>query len=134
MIRCLFRTLVLSFFSVPGIALAGYDLHITRAAEWTLSSKHPISELEWKTAVASDGQLQMDPTATAENPKTHEVIQVSNPLMASWVDPTSKEKHYFYYFRGEITVKNPSKNAIAKMKAVAKKLSARVQGDDGEWY
>jgi len=134
MFRFLSQILVLSLFSLPSIALAGYDLHITRAAEWALSSKHPISELEWKAAVASDGQLQMDTTATAENPKAHEVIQVLNPLMASWVDPRSKEKHYFYYFRGEITVKNPSKSAIAKMKAVAKKLSARVQGDDGEWY
>ena len=134
MIRFLVRIFVLSLFSLPGIALAGYDLHITRANEWTLSSKHPISENEWKNAVMSDGQLQMNMTATAENPKTHKAIQVSNPLMASWVDPTSKEKHYFYYSRGEITVKNPSKNAIAKMKAIARKLSARVQGDDGELY
>jgi hypothetical protein len=134
MVRILTRIFLLSLFGLPGIAQAGYDLHITRATEWTLSSKQPISEPEWKAAVASDGQLKMDTTATAENPKTHEVIQVSNPLMASWIDPTSKEKHYFFYSRGEIAVKNPSKNAIAKMKAIAKKLSARVQGDDGEWY
>lgn len=134
MIRILVRIFLLSLFGLPGIALAGYDLHITRATEWTLSSKQPISELEWKAAVASDGQLMINTTATAANPKTREVVQVSNPLMATWVDPTSKEKHYFYYFRGEITVKNPSKSAIAKMKAIAKKLSARVQGDEGEWY
>jgi len=134
MIRIFARIFLLSLFGFPGIALAGYDLHITRATEWTMSPKHPISELEWKAAIATDGQLKMDTTATAENPETHEVIQVSNPLMASWIDPTSNEKHYFYYSRGEITVKNPSKNAITKMKAIAKRLSARVQGDDGEWY
>ena len=134
MIRFLAQVLVLSLLSLPGIALAGYDLHITRASGWTLSSKHPISEFEWKTAVTSDDQLRMEMSATAENPKTHEAIQVSNPLMASWVDPTSKEKYYFYYFEGEIVVKNPSENVIAKMKSLAKKLSARVQGDDGEWY
>lgn len=128
------RIFLFSLLSLPGIALAGYDLHITRAVEWTLSSKQPISELEWKAAVASDRQLQMDTIASAENPRTHETIQISNPLMASWVDPTSKEKHYFYYREGAISVKNPSQSAIAKMKAVAKRLSARVQGDDGEWY
>ncbi|MTW11090.1 hypothetical protein GM658_10795 [Pseudoduganella eburnea] len=134
MTNILARLFLLSLFGLPGIALAGYDLHITRATEWALSSKQPISELEWKAAVASDGQLEMDSTATAESPRTREVIQASNTLMASWIDPSSKEKHYFYYFGGEITVKNPSKNAIAKMKAVAKKLAARVQGDEGEWY
>ncbi|WMW82037.1 hypothetical protein RF679_07050 [Undibacterium cyanobacteriorum] len=134
MIHILNRIFLLSLFGFPSIALAGYDLHITRANEWTLSSKKPISERELKAAVASDAELKMDTTASAENPITRERIQVTNRLMASWIDPTTKEKHYFYYFRGEIIVKNPSENTIAKMKAVAKKLSARVQGDDGEWY
>ena len=52
--------------------------------------------------------------------------------MASWLDPATKQKHYFYYSQGEISVKNPSKAAIKKMKSVASKLGAKVQGDDGE--
>ena len=128
------RVFLLSLICFPGIALAGYDLHITRASEWTMSAKHPISKVEWKTIVASDRQLQMDTVAKAKIPQTGEIVRVSNPLMASWVDPISKEKHYFNYTRGKITVKNPSKSAIVKMKTIASKLSARVQGDEGEWY
>lgn len=112
----------------------GYDLYITKAPEWSQSSAHPISEDQWKATVLADGELKMDVTASAQNPRTHEVIQVSNPLMASWIDPGTNQKHYFYYSRGKVIVKNPTESAIKKMKAVALKLGARVQGDEGEWY
>ncbi|PIF13387.1 hypothetical protein CLU94_5497 [Janthinobacterium sp. 13] len=112
----------------------GYDLHITKAGEWSQSSQTPISELEWKSAVAADGLLKMDATATAANPQTREIVQVSNPLMAAWIDPKTNDKHYFYYHRGEISVKNPSGNAIKKMKELAVKLDAQVLGDEGEKY
>ncbi|KAB8048646.1 hypothetical protein GCN78_18040 [Janthinobacterium rivuli] len=123
----------LIFFVFPTIAM-GYDLHITKAGEWSQSSQTPISEVEWKSAVAADGLLKMDTTATAANPQTREIIQVSNPLMAAWIDPKTNDKHYFYYHRGEISVKNPSENAIKKMKELAVKLDAQVLGDEGEQY
>ncbi|MYM94055.1 hypothetical protein [Duganella vulcania] len=112
----------------------GYDLHITKATESSRGSQKPISELEWKNAVAADGLLEMDTTATAINPRTHEIIQVSNPLMASWTDPETNEKHYFSYRRGEISVRNPSENAIKKMKELASRFGAQVLGDEGEIY
>ncbi|WP_332851981.1 hypothetical protein [Duganella sp. S19_KUP01_CR8] len=124
---------VLLLFIFPTIAM-GYDLHITKATEWPQSSQKPISELEWKNAVAADGLLKMDTTAVAINPQTHEIIQVSNPLMASWVDPKTNEKYYFYYRRGEISVKNPSDSVIKKMKELASKFDAKVLGDEGEIY
>jgi len=114
--------------------MAGYDLHITKASEWSESSKRPIAEEQWKAIVAADSELQMDTTVAATNPKTHEIIQVTNPLMASWTDPESNKKYYFYYSRGEVTVKNPSEKAIKKMKALASKIGAQVQGDEGEKY
>lgn len=114
--------------------MAGYDLHITKASEWPESSKQPITEEQWKAIVTADSELQMDTTATAMNPKTREIIQVTNPLMASWTDPKSNQKYYFYYSRGKITVKNPSENAIKKMKALASKIGAQVRGDEGERY
>jgi len=76
----------------------------------------------------------MDTTATAINPQTHEIIQASNPLMASWIDPETNEKHYFYCRRGEISVKNPSENAIKKMKELASRFDAQVPRDEGEIY
>jgi hypothetical protein len=120
-------------FTFPIMAM-GYDLHISKTAEWSQSSANPISEIEWKAAVAADGRLQMDTTARAINPQTHEVIEISNPLMASWVDPETNEKHYFYYRRGKISVKNPSESAIKKMKELASRLGAHVLGDEGEPY
>ncbi|WP_154668243.1 hypothetical protein [Pseudoduganella violaceinigra] len=111
-----------------------YELHITKAAEWSRSSQNPITEAEWTAAVAADGQMRMDAVATAENPLTHETIEVRNPFMASWIDPNSNSKHYFYYSRGKVTVKNPSEDVINKMKALAAMLGARVVGDEGESY
>jgi hypothetical protein len=112
----------------------GYDVHITKASEWSESVKSPITEEQWRAAVLADGELKMDGTVSATNPKTQEAVQVSNPLMASWVDPKTKNKHYFYYSRGKITVKNPPDIAINKMTSVASKLGANVQGDEGELY
>lgn len=112
----------------------GYDLHITKTTERSQSSQNPISELEWRSAVAADGLLQMGTVATAVNPQTHEIIQVSKPLMASWTDPETDEKHYFRYHRGEISVKNPSDNAIKKMKELASRFGAQVLGDEREIY
>lgn len=54
--------------------------------------------------------------------------------MVAWIDPETNAKHYFYFHRGEISVKNPSENAIKKMKELAVKLDAQVLGDEGEQY
>lgn len=111
-----------------------YDLHITKAAEWPQSSAQPITESEWKDAVVNDGQLRLDASVTAVNPKTGETIRIDNPRMASWTDPATGDKFFFSYSRGKITVSNPSETGVEKMKAVASALGARVQGDEGEWY
>lgn len=112
----------------------GYDLYITKASLWSESSNAPITEEEWKSVVLSDPELKMDTSAIAVNPKTKETIQIGNPLMASWIEPKTGQKHYFYYTRGKIIVKNPSENGFKKMKAVASKLGAKVQGEEGEPY
>ena len=43
---------------------------------------------------------------------------------------------WFYYAKteGGITVKNPDKEIFKKMFNLAKKLGARLQGDEGEFY
>lgn len=123
-----------AFFALqPGIAM-GYDLHITKSSDWTNSAKDPIREDQWKALVDSDDELKMDTSVSAQNPSTGEVIELRNPLMASWIDSKTGDKHYFYFRSGEITVKNPTENAIKKMKEVALKIGAKVQGDEGEFY
>jgi hypothetical protein len=41
---------------------------------------------------------------------------------------------WFSYFEGNLTVRKPDDECLAKMRQVAAKLQARVQGDEGEVY
>jgi hypothetical protein len=41
---------------------------------------------------------------------------------------------WFNLEQGRVTVKDPDEPTIAKMCAIAKKLAARVQGEEGEYY
>jgi hypothetical protein len=41
---------------------------------------------------------------------------------------------WFDYRRGRIVVKNPDQEILRKMWLLAQRLSAKVQGDDGETY
>ena len=89
----------------------GYDVHITRAENWFDSGDHPISLDEWTSYVASDPEMTMP----ADN-------------LAQWRDCP------FLYEDGAITVKYPEVEVRIKMAVIAKALSAKVQGDDGEVY
>lgn len=108
---------------LSSVAFAGYDVHITRAKEWAESEKTPIKLDEWTACIRSDHELKLiDPKdANARGD-------------AIWTDPTGKREVYFSYFKGEIFVKDPDERIIAKMKQIARKLKARVVGDDGEDY
>ncbi|WOB06924.1 hypothetical protein [Piscinibacter gummiphilus] len=111
-----------------------YDLHIVRLSDKSERTESPISEAQWKEAIRADGELQSDSVASATSPNSGAVIQVRSPLMASWLDPQTKLKHYFRYSRGRISVKNPPESVIVKMRLLAAKLGAKVQGDEGEFY
>jgi len=106
------------------VAWAGYDLHITRAKDWTESKKTPVTVEEWVQYVKSDSEFHLvqpqDPKGRAKD--------------AIWIDPKNKQECYFYYSDGAISVKDPDERIIAKMKKVALKLKAKVVGDDGEDY
>src|SRR5947209_2956354 len=77
----------------------GYDLHITRRADWSDQSGPPIAEAEWQQAIKDDPDADI-----------------------------------YYWYAGDISVKNPDPALIAKMVRLAGQLEARVQGDDGEIY
>ena len=105
-------------------ASAGYDLHITRAKEWTESKDTPVPLDDWVRFVKSDSEFRL---VTPQDPN-------DKPKDAIWTDPKSKQEIYFYYSNGEITVKDADERTIAKMKQVAEKLKAKVVGDEGEGY
>lgn len=110
----------------------GYDLHITKNINWVDDTKK-IDIGAWRSLVKSDPSLEMVGFVEAATPEG-KTIRLENPDTAVWVDPKTDKKHYFYFFNGEISVKNPTESAIFKMKEVAKKLDCKVQGDEGEDY
>jgi hypothetical protein len=99
----------------------GYDLHITRAQDWSDSEKTPITKEEWEAIVAADPELRL----RTDN----------HDSFANWIDPVSeKERGWFAWSDGKISTKNLDRAHLAKMLQIAGHLGAKVQGDDGEQY
>jgi hypothetical protein len=96
----------------------GYDLHITRASHWSDNEKLEITLEEFKQIVEQDPELEADK-------EDHTFINWRKEgVEASWL----------WWRDGDIFTKNPDPPTIEKMISIAKKLNARVQGDDGEIY
>jgi hypothetical protein len=99
----------------------GYDFHITRAEDWSDRSQARITSEEWLAVVRSDPELRLDPQ--------------NGHYFAIWIDTeTGSDKGWFDWFDGDIFTKNPDVRLLAKMLALAARLHATVQGDDGEVY
>lgn len=108
-----------------------YDLHIRRIGQ-------ALTAAEFRAYIASDPDLQLDPIVEADGhvettSKDGSVLRVMSEGVAAW--PSLHEpKAWFHFRRGKITVRNPDDDTIKKMKEVADRLSAVVEGDDGERY
>jgi hypothetical protein len=98
----------------------GYDLHVTRAEDWSDNEGRQITRDEWFALVASDSELTLDP--------------VHGDDYALWSGSCRYPDPWFNWTQGNISTKNPDKQIIAKMIQIAAKFGARVQGDDGEFY
>ena len=114
----------------------GYDVHITRTPEWTESESEPITPHEWRAYVSSDHEMRGD--GFAEAATSSGTLRYDNPSLAVW---TAWSEHgqddnfaWFDLKSGRVTVKNPDDAILSKMCAIAERLGARVQGDDGEYY
>ena len=115
----------------------GYDVHITRASDWTESPAHPISLDEWIGYVRADSEMRLDNRAEATTSSGEHLVADSPGLAvwAKWKDNGLDGNYaWFYYYDGEITVKNPDRDILRKMYRIALALKARVQGDEGEDY
>ena len=110
----------------------GYDLHITKKKNWFDKEGELVSEKEWENAVSNDPEMKMSKTAEVKTKDGKTTVRYSNHLLAEWKD--NDNIFWFDYRNGEICVKDPSKKAIEKMKELAKKMEARVQGDECEIY
>jgi len=111
----------------------GYDVHITRKKDWFDEDGPHITEDEWRAYVASDSEMVMSGVAEHTNPQG-ETIRLTHPLLTEWRRHSSGSVVWFSYFEGSLTVKNPDDECLAKMRQVAAKVQARVQGDEGETY
>ena len=98
----------------------GYDLRITRAPGfWADTEDGGISAEEWLSVIEEDPDLWIE-----EGRKT----------FARWGGPSKHPEPWFDWWRGTIKTKNPDPPIVQKMLPLAERLTARVQGDDGEIY
>jgi hypothetical protein len=111
----------------------GYDVHITRRARWFDSEGPDITESEWRALVEDDAEMQLTGFAEDVLPGD-EVLRYENPSLAEWLGHPDMEPVWFDFRRNQIIVKDPDEPTLAKMQQLARKLHARVQGDDGEFY
>jgi len=111
----------------------GYDVHITRKEEWSDEKGPPITEAEWQAYVKSDPEMVITGAAEHTNPQG-ETIRLTQPLLTEWRHHSSGHAVWFSYFEGSLCVKNPDDECLAKMRRIATRLHARVQGDEGEFY
>jgi hypothetical protein len=58
-------------------------------------------------------------------------VRVIHPVL--WTGP-SGESTPLWFDEGEVTIKNPGPDVVAKLKQLAAQLGARVVGDGGEEY
>lgn len=93
----------------------GYDLHITRAMDWTDNRGHQIDETEWLQLAADDADLTADPA--------------HGPFAVRF-----KATAWFDWFEGNVFTTDPDRSTVTKMLLLATRLAAIVQGDDGEIY
>jgi hypothetical protein len=103
-----------------GAALAGYDVHITRKAQWSDDTGPRITIGEWLDYVKSDPEVKRDPLNSAND----FIVTSSSESFPMWFEPSL----------GELRMKDPSDKALSKLIEIAKKMHARLQGDDGEIY
>jgi hypothetical protein len=103
----------------PRSYLMGYDLHITRRKFW-FDKGDDIALDEFVRHVRGDTEFRY-PGEDGDD-------------YADWRSPKSGYEAWLSWSDGQIDTKNPEREFIDKMVAVAGELRAKVQGDDGEVY
>lgn len=97
----------------------GYDFHITRREYW-FDEGEEIALEEFVGYVRDDGEFRYP--------------GVNGDRFADWRSPKSGYESWLSWGNGQIDTKNPAPEFIDKMVAIAQRLRAKVQGDEGEIY
>ena len=98
----------------------GYEVHITRAEQWSENQGQEITEAEWLSVVESDPDLH--------------IAEGNGPHVAIWGSHPEDSEAWLDWYNGNISTKNPDGRLLQKMLEIAARLDAKVQGDDGEHY
>jgi len=98
----------------------GYEVHITKKEFWADEDGAILKKEDWNNYVNSDPEIVQD----KNNSEDDYLVK----------DSVSEWPIFWSPDIGEIYTKNPTDLAIEKLKVIAKKLNAKVQGDDGEYY
>lgn len=93
----------------------GYDLHITRAVDWSDNVGQHIDETEWLALATADIDLTADPA--------------NGPFAVRF-----RGSAWFDWSEGNVFTTDPERSTVSKMLVLAHQLDAIVQGDDGEIY
>jgi len=115
----------------------GYEVHVTRRELWWDEDGPEIALEEWVDLVREDQELRLDGFAEARTP-AGATIRIDDPSMTVWTGFSGHDANgvtvWLMHSHGRIVAKNPHPEILQKLWQIAQTLSARVQGDDGEFY
>ena len=101
----------------------GYDVHITRKAQWHTARGPKISADEWRAFVAAEPDLRWYPDVEDRDDRGVEIV-----------DSLGNVVGVIYWDRGDVRTKNPNGELLGRMIEIADTLNARLMGDEGETY
>jgi len=110
----------------------GYDIHITRKAEW-FDAEPKIGLEEWEMYASRDPLLSIEGSVgwkVGDKTVSAKVFVFRDPKNEKYPEAAVIAWQPF----GDVVAKDPSTFGIAYMARIAYHLNARVQGDEGEFY
>ncbi|AVH56907.1 hypothetical protein C4B68_15195 [Streptomyces dengpaensis] len=111
-------------------------MHITRRTPWWEEGGELITTQEWAAVVAAHSELEMVQVARVSPRGRDAVLEYRHEWLAELVSHPQRDTHgaWLDWRDGRIVVKNPDEILLKKMREIAGRLGARVQGDECEYY
>ena len=106
------------------------SIHVYLTRRWNpiVDEKPDITEEEWREVAAADGFF------TPAGDRELRDARLKSPSILIWTGHPDGLEAWFSWTNGQIDVRNPDEPMIAKMMALAPKLSARVVSEMGEIF
>jgi fructose-1-phosphate kinase PfkB-like protein len=103
-----------------------YSLHITKKTNFTDNSPEITTE-EWEEVINGD-------TSLCINKDNYIVMNGKKIPVVTWKNAYTNDTLAMYLYEGNIEIDHSREHHISKLKEIANKLNAKVQGDDLEVY